>query len=442
MKPTSVYLILLIGFCVSRINYGQNLVEEEFIPSVTATCKAGYMTIKVTTNQPFVGAVHARDYRSPSCLSYGNGTKLTTLGINLLATQGSTDYCGIFINNKTEERSVPIAIRIHRTLELADDKYYVITCGKSGFKNSKNETSLVSLKFLENGKRIQEVVYSHPYTLRAEISRHDGAYGIRVKNCFAFNKRNNSVNLINELGCPSNSKVITPFKYDPKSGYADATLSSMFRFPDSPELYFQCDIEVCRGACVEPDCDGVSAVQLQQQQQQQIKYEFAVDSPAENGTLTASTTVFVLEPGETARSLTLCDDPADGGIRPPWLLYLCIAFGLMFLIMLVINVFLCSAMTCSCARTDIIEKEPSIIEDYDPYRSWHGSQYGSRYSLNGKPGYVSGGSTMNSTRSMSTNSDHYAIVHSRPGSRYSGTAKHHPHMRGPPSNIGSHYSGK
>ncbi|KAL4089401.1 hypothetical protein QTP88_024443 [Uroleucon formosanum] len=156
-----------------HINHGQNLVEEEFIPSVTAACKAGYMTIKVTTNQPFVGAVHARDYRSSGCLSYGNGTKLTTLGINLLATQGSTDYCGIFINNKTEERSVPIAIRIHRTLELADDKYYVITCGKSGFKNSKNETSLVSLKFLDNGKRIQEVVYSHPYTLRAEISRHD-----------------------------------------------------------------------------------------------------------------------------------------------------------------------------------------------------------------------------------------------------------------------------
>lgn len=38
-------------------------------------------------------------------------------------------------------------------------------------------------------------------------------------------------------------------------------------------------------------------------------------------------------------------------------------------------------MTCSCTRTDIIEKEPSIIEDYDPYRSWHGSQYGSRFSL-------------------------------------------------------------
>jgi hypothetical protein len=67
------------------------------------------------------------------------------------------------------------------------------------------------------------------------------------------------------------------------------------------------------------------------------------------------------------------------GIQPLWLLYLCIAFGILFLIMLIINVFLCSAMTCSCSKTEVIEKEPSIIEEYDPYRSWHGSQYGSRY---------------------------------------------------------------
>ena len=77
---------------------------------------------------------------------------------------------------KTEERSLPVAVRIHKTLELADDKFYVITCGKAGFKNARNETSLVSLKLLEKGKRVQEVVYSHPYTLRADISRPAGKY--------------------------------------------------------------------------------------------------------------------------------------------------------------------------------------------------------------------------------------------------------------------------
>ena len=71
--------------------------------------------------------------------------------------------------------------------------------------------------------------------------------------------------------------------------------------------------------------------------------------------------------------------------NPPWLLYLCIVFGVLFLFMLVVNVFLCSAMTCSCARGDGADggdggaKGDSIVEEFDPYtRSWHGSQYGSR----------------------------------------------------------------
>ena len=93
----------------------------------------------------------------------------------------------------------------------------------------------------------------------------------------------------------------------------------------------------------------------------------------------------------------------DCRVGPSWLLYLCIAFGILFLVMLIIvswkyifkdyrifykcfyfsfqNVFLCSAMTCSCARTEsnFEGKEPSIVEEFDPYtRSWQGSQYGSR----------------------------------------------------------------
>lgn len=34
---------------------------------------------------------------------------------------------------RTEERSIQLAVRVHKTLELADDKFYVITCGKSGY---------------------------------------------------------------------------------------------------------------------------------------------------------------------------------------------------------------------------------------------------------------------------------------------------------------------
>ncbi|XP_024936824.1 uncharacterized protein LOC107263726 isoform X2 [Cephus cinctus] len=430
LLPKIWWLLLILG--ISEVS-GQ-LLDTEFQPTVTATCKAGTMTIRVNVNQSFVGAVHARDFRTPPCMTFGNGSNQATFDINLLAPKGAPEYCGVLINNNTEERSVPIAVRIHKTLELADDKFYVITCGKAGFKNAKNETSLVSLRLLDDGRRVQDAIYGHNYTLRAEISRPDGKYGIRVKSCFAFNEKISKVPLIDNRGCPVNARMMTKFVFDPTTGQADATLFSMFQLPDSPQVHFQCDIAVCKESCGVPICDddedtGIKGASTTGQ-----------NVAGEEGILLAGTSVFVLHPGAESPYRPLCD---DGSVHPPWLLWLAIALGVLFLIMLIINIFLCSAMSCSCTRTEIIEKEPSIIEDYDPYRSWHGSQYGSRYSLNGKPGYASGGSTMNSTRSISTNSDHYAIVHSRPGSRYSGPGhKHqHPH-RGPPSNIGSHYSGK
>lgn len=43
----------------------------------------------------------------------------------------------------------------------------------------------------------------------------------------------------------------------------------------------------------------------------------------------------------------------ETGIRPSWLLWLCITLGILFLIMLLMNIFLCTAMSCSCARTEV-----------------------------------------------------------------------------------------
>jgi hypothetical protein len=67
-------------------------------------------------------------------------------------------------------------VRIHKTLELADDKFYVITCGKAGFKNANNQTSLVSLRLLEKEKKVYEAVFNRQYTIRADISRPDGEF--------------------------------------------------------------------------------------------------------------------------------------------------------------------------------------------------------------------------------------------------------------------------
>lgn len=99
---------------------------------------------------------------------------------------------------RSEERSVQLAVRVHRTLELADDKFYVITCGKAGF--NRDDNSVVVLKFLDNQRRVRETVYGREYTIKAELTQPNGTHGIKVKNCFAFNRKNASIPLIDNRG--------------------------------------------------------------------------------------------------------------------------------------------------------------------------------------------------------------------------------------------------
>lgn len=199
-------------------------------------------------------------------------------------------------SQRAEERSVQLAVRIHRTLELADDKFYVITCGKNGYGRDDNAPAV--LKFLEPGteRRVRETVYNRPYTIRAELTQPNGtAGGIRVTNCFAFNRKNSRLPLIDEHGCPLQRDVIGAFRAG--AGLtASAQLGSMFRFPDGSEVQLQCDVAQCADRCADPDCgDGV------------LKAGVATKGggagaavPATKGEhmQLSTTTVFVLDPAE------------------------------------------------------------------------------------------------------------------------------------------------
>lgn len=59
---------------------------------------------------------------------------------------------------------------------------------------------------MENNRRVRETVYGREYTISAELTQPNGTYGIKVKNCFAFNKKNDSYPLINEKGFEDNGK--------------------------------------------------------------------------------------------------------------------------------------------------------------------------------------------------------------------------------------------
>lgn len=79
-------------------------------------------------------------------------------------------------NQRTEERKVALAVRPHPTIELVEDRLYVLTCGRAGFQNSKNEVSVVQLKVAlpsDPIRKIDTVLEGKRYKLRAEVLDHD-----------------------------------------------------------------------------------------------------------------------------------------------------------------------------------------------------------------------------------------------------------------------------
>lgn len=100
-------LILLVVQFQTPVTTAQDISKDEppvdFVPHVTATCKAGTMNIRVLFSGPYSGAIHARDFRNPHCMAFGNGTNSVAMTLNLLAKQGQNDYCGILVSNVNAE---------------------------------------------------------------------------------------------------------------------------------------------------------------------------------------------------------------------------------------------------------------------------------------------------------------------------------------------------
>lgn len=146
-----------------------------------------------------------------------------------------------------------------------------------------------------------------PFHYQAPQKR-ENTCGTTILTIFVFNYR-----------CPAKPDVISQFKYDEKTGFADANLFSMFRFPESTEVHFQCDIGICRGACIESLCDTDYIEPLAQSggpgNNQQRSLANNIYSSNDEGALMASTTVFVLDPGQMPRKYSLLQKSTLLGIE-------------------------------------------------------------------------------------------------------------------------------
>lgn len=101
---------------------------------VTNTCERESMKVNLRMNRDFYGVIHTRNQRSKQiCSIEGTGDREYNLEISHVLNQQDPNYCGVIKARKDSPDdkdilSVVIAVRLHRKIELPDDKFFLLNC--------------------------------------------------------------------------------------------------------------------------------------------------------------------------------------------------------------------------------------------------------------------------------------------------------------------------
>nr|XP_018897574.1 PREDICTED: uncharacterized protein LOC109030849 [Bemisia tabaci] len=100
-------------------------------------------------------------------------------------------------------------------------------------------------------------------TMVLAIKDDDSKFDMLVRNCMAHDGKRAPIQLVDQRGCVTRSKLMSRFTKIKNFGASASVLSyahfQAFKFPDSMEVHFQCTIQICRYQC--PDqCSDPSAI--------------------------------------------------------------------------------------------------------------------------------------------------------------------------------------
>lgn len=280
------------------------------------------------------------------------------------------------------------------------------------------------------------------YTLRAQLSEPDKDHRLFLKHCIAFSQLNATETLlIDDHGCSADSSIISTFNYSTPIGEpVDAAIRSMFKFPDLYRVHIQCDAVLCKKSiankCARKYSCSLREPRLkgflhEEEEHHRIDDGFGPeDEPTAESSqdeihIVAATTVYVLEPDQELLEFVKRAEECNEW-RFPWLVALCAVLGALLAIMFIVNICLCTSLTCTCTKQDVLEKEDSSeLADYDPYKiDWAANNshlYGNSLPRHYHSHYNAGADYQ---EELDYNN---SLGHQRPSSRYSSSAPSYKH---------------
>lgn len=96
-------------------------------------------------------------------------------------------------------------------------------------------------------------------TMVLAIKDDDSKFDMLVRNCMAHDGKRAPIQLVDQRGCVTRSKLMSRFTKIKNFGASASVLSyahfQAFKFPDSMEVHFQCTIQICRYQCPEQCSD-------------------------------------------------------------------------------------------------------------------------------------------------------------------------------------------
>lgn len=111
--------------------------------NVSNVCEKNHMRVSIRLNRPFYGLIHAKDKRKKlPCYVEGTGEQFYTFDVSFTLQPSDPAYCGMTMHapvwqsitnhslQQQETLSLALVVRLHKSIEFSDDRYFLLSCPK------------------------------------------------------------------------------------------------------------------------------------------------------------------------------------------------------------------------------------------------------------------------------------------------------------------------